>query len=83
MSASKAGSLTDIPGCYARPGQPDTIYVHLGEILADRGIPDCQEARAAMYGTLSVACLAVGLELIIVAEDGVPNIANLVGGSNA
>lgn len=80
MPISKAATLSDLPGCYCKDGEPDTVYIHLGEILADRHIPDCQEARAAMYGTLLTACTVIGLELVIVQEDGVPSIEDVIRG---
>ena len=79
MSISKASTMSDLVGCYCKDGEPDTLYINLGEILVDRGITDCQEARAAMYGTLLTACQVVGLEVMIIQEDGVPSLAELIG----
>ena len=65
-------------GFYTESDQPNTLFVHLGEILAHRSIEDCQEARAAMYGVLCYACEAQGLELVLVRENDVPCMRDIV-----
>ena len=78
MANIKTDAFIDLPGCYAFADQPQRLYINLGEVLASRNITDCQEARAAMYGTLLTACEVIGLQLVIVQEDGVPSISDLI-----
>ena len=82
MSKALDAHMEQQVGFYTESDQPNKLWVHLGEILADRSIMDCQQTRAAIYGTLAYACKAQGIELILIRESGVPSIEDILSELN-
>jgi hypothetical protein len=65
------------PGIYSIEEQPKAMVVHFGKLFEALAIPDNQQARASIYGTLMAACKKGNLDLLIVRESGVPSIAEV------
>lgn len=72
MSSEKLELVPIGVGLYVAADEIDKLYMCIGEIIDDKGIDDCQEVRAAIYGSIAQFCAAQVVDLILISEDGVP-----------
>ncbi|MFQ6006784.1 MAG: hypothetical protein ACE5OQ_14930 [Woeseia sp.] len=74
MSIDAADLIQIGTGLYVDAVGINELYLHIGDILKSRSLEDTQEARAAIYGVMYQFCKAQCVDLILIAEPGVPSI---------